>query len=270
MMIAIPSGIQIFCWIATIWAGRPRLHVPMLFVLGFVVVFVIGGLTGVMVASVPFDQQVHDTYFVVAHFHYVLIGGAVFPLFGAFYYWFPKVTGPDAERAAGAVALLAVLHRREPHLLPDAPARASTECRGGSTPISPETGLGESQPAGDHRRRDVVAVSVAALPRQRGRSLRTRRCRRATIPGAPTRWSGRRRRRRARTTSPSSRWWRAGRRSGTEPERCRRLAGLRTDVQRSAGHDAARRASPTAGIAIPRRRSGRCLPPSPRPSRSSR
>ena len=64
-----------------------------LFVLGFVVVFIIGGFTGVMVASVPFDQQVHDTYFVVAHFHYVLIGGAVFPLFGAFYYWFPKVTG---------------------------------------------------------------------------------------------------------------------------------------------------------------------------------
>jgi cytochrome c oxidase subunit I+III len=93
MMIAIPSGIQIFCWIATIWAGRPRFSVPFLFVLGFVVLFVIGGVTGVMVASVAFDQQVHDTYFVVAHFHYVLVGGAVFPLMGAFYYWFPKITG---------------------------------------------------------------------------------------------------------------------------------------------------------------------------------
>jgi cytochrome c oxidase subunit I+III len=93
MMIAIPSGIQIFCWIATIWSGRPRFTVPFLFVLGFVVIFIIGGFTGVMLASVPFDQQVHDSYFVVAHFHYVLIGGAVFPLFGAFYYWFPKVTG---------------------------------------------------------------------------------------------------------------------------------------------------------------------------------
>jgi cytochrome c oxidase subunit I+III len=93
MMIAIPSGIQIFCWIATVWAGRPRFTVPLLFVLGFVVLFVIGGLTGVMVASVAYDQQVHDTFFVVAHFHYVLIGGAVFPLFGAFYYWFPKFTG---------------------------------------------------------------------------------------------------------------------------------------------------------------------------------
>jgi cytochrome c oxidase subunit I+III len=93
MMIAIPSGIQIFCWIATIWSGRPRFSVAFLFVLGFVVLFIIGGFTGVMVASVPFDQQVHDTFFVVAHFHYVLVGGAVFPLFAAIYYWFPKATG---------------------------------------------------------------------------------------------------------------------------------------------------------------------------------
>jgi cytochrome c oxidase subunit I+III len=93
MMIAIPSGVQIFCWIATLWAGRPRFRVPLLFVLGFVVVFIIGGFTGVMIASVPYDQQVHDTYFIVAHLHYVLLGGAVFPLFGAFYYWFPKITG---------------------------------------------------------------------------------------------------------------------------------------------------------------------------------
>jgi cytochrome c oxidase subunit I+III len=93
MMIAIPTGVQIFCWIATLWAGRPRFRVPLLFALGFVVVFIIGGFTGVMVASVPYDHQVHDTYFVVAHLHYVLLGGAVFPLFGAFYFWWPKVTG---------------------------------------------------------------------------------------------------------------------------------------------------------------------------------
>jgi cytochrome c oxidase subunit 1 len=101
MMIAIPSGIQIFCWIATIWSGRPRFAVPFLFVLGFVVLFIIGGFTGVMIASVPFDQQVHDTYFIVAHFHYVLIGGAVFPLFGAFYYWFPKITGRMLSETLG-------------------------------------------------------------------------------------------------------------------------------------------------------------------------
>lgn len=93
ILIALPSGIQIFCWIATLATGRPRLHVPLLFVLGFFALFVLGGMTGVMLAAVPFNLQAHDTYFVVAHFHYVLIGGAVFPLLGGFYYWFPKLSG---------------------------------------------------------------------------------------------------------------------------------------------------------------------------------
>jgi cytochrome c oxidase subunit I len=93
MLIAIPNGLQIFCWLASLWGSRPRFTTPMLFVLGFLFTFVIGGLTGVMVASVPLDTQVHDSYFVVAHFHYVLIGGAVFPLIGGVYYWFPKITG---------------------------------------------------------------------------------------------------------------------------------------------------------------------------------
>jgi cytochrome c oxidase subunit I+III len=93
MAVSIPAGIQIFCWIATLWSGRPRFEVPLLYVLGFIVTFVIGGLSGVMIASVPLDLQLHDTYFIVAHFHYVLIGGAVFPLLGALTYWFPKITG---------------------------------------------------------------------------------------------------------------------------------------------------------------------------------
>jgi cytochrome c oxidase subunit 1 len=92
-IIAIPSGIQIFCWLATLWGGRLRFDTPMLFVLGFIAIFVLGGLTGVMLGAVNIDLQVHDTYFLVAHFHYVLIGGSVFPLFGAIYYWFPKWTG---------------------------------------------------------------------------------------------------------------------------------------------------------------------------------
>jgi len=93
MMIAIPSGIQIFSALATLWHGKVRFTTPMLFALGFVVNFVLGGISGVMVAAVPFDWQVHDSYFVVAHFHYVLIGGAVFPLFAGLHYWFPKIKG---------------------------------------------------------------------------------------------------------------------------------------------------------------------------------
>jgi len=93
MMIAIPTGVQIFCWLVTMFSGRIRLTTSMIFVLGFFLTFVNGGLTGVMLASVAFDKQVHDTFFVVAHFHYVLLGGAVTPLFAAFYFWFPKVTG---------------------------------------------------------------------------------------------------------------------------------------------------------------------------------
>jgi cytochrome c oxidase subunit 1 len=101
MMIAIPSGIQIFCWIATLWGGRPRFKTPLVFVVGFFFIFVFGGLSGIMQASVPVDLQLHDTFFVVAHFHYVLIGGAVFPLFGAFHYWFPKFTGRMLSEGLG-------------------------------------------------------------------------------------------------------------------------------------------------------------------------
>jgi len=104
MSVSIPTGLQIFCWLATIWDGRPRFQVPMLYVVGFIVTFVIGGLTGVMVAAVPLDLQLHDTYFVVAHFHYVLIGGAVFPLLGIFTYWFPKITGRMMNDTVGKVS----------------------------------------------------------------------------------------------------------------------------------------------------------------------
>jgi cytochrome c oxidase subunit I+III len=101
MMIAIPNGIQIFCWIATLWGGKLNLKTPLYFVLGFIAIFVLGGLSGIVLASVPLDLQVHDTYFVVAHFHYVLIGGAVFPLFGALHYWMPKWTGRMMSEGLG-------------------------------------------------------------------------------------------------------------------------------------------------------------------------
>jgi cytochrome c oxidase subunit I+III len=93
VIIAVPSGAQIFCWIATLWGGKLEMKTPLIFVLGFFAIFVLGGLTGVMLGLTALDLQIHDTFFVVAHLHYVLIGGAVFPLFGGFYYWFPKFTG---------------------------------------------------------------------------------------------------------------------------------------------------------------------------------
>jgi cytochrome c oxidase subunit 1 len=93
LIIVIPTAVQMYCWIAALWKGRVRLATPLWFVLGFIAIFVLGGLSGVTLASVPIDLQVHDTYYVVAHFHYVLIGGAVFPLIGGLYYWYPKMTG---------------------------------------------------------------------------------------------------------------------------------------------------------------------------------
>lgn len=104
MSIALASGIQIFAWISTLWLGRPRFTVPMLFSLGFIVTFVAGGITGVMVASAAFDSQVHDTYFVVAHFHYVIIGGLLFPIFAALHHWWPKFTGRMVNGVAGHIS----------------------------------------------------------------------------------------------------------------------------------------------------------------------
>ncbi len=99
--VSVPSGIQVFAWLATIASGRPQMRVPMLFLLGFLFIFVLGGLTGVMVAVVPFDWQVHDTYFIVAHLHYVLIGGMVFPLIAGVYYWTPSAGGGKLSERLG-------------------------------------------------------------------------------------------------------------------------------------------------------------------------
>jgi len=93
MVVGIPTGIKIFNWVGTMWGGKIQFKVPMLFCIGFLFQFLIAGLTGIMLASAPFDWQLSYSYFVVAHFHYVIVGGILFALFGAFYYWYPKVTG---------------------------------------------------------------------------------------------------------------------------------------------------------------------------------
>ncbi len=93
MLIAIPTGVKIFNWIGTLWRGTIEYKVPLLFCVGFIALFIIGGISGVFLAIFPVDWQLNETYFVVAHIHFVLVGGAVMPIFASIYYWFPKITG---------------------------------------------------------------------------------------------------------------------------------------------------------------------------------
>ena len=107
-LIAVPTGVKVFNWIGTMWTGQLRFEPPMLFALGFLVTFVLGGLTGVMLASPSLDFQLSDTYFVVAHFHYVMGGTVVFALFAAIYFWWPKVTGRMLAKGLGTVHFVLV------------------------------------------------------------------------------------------------------------------------------------------------------------------
>jgi cytochrome c oxidase subunit I+III len=107
--IAIPSGIQVFAWIATLWEGRPRWTAPMWLVVGSLLVFVLGGITGVMVATAPWDLQAHDSFFVVAHMHYVLIGGVVFPMLAGLHHWFPKMSGRVPSERVGKLSAVVLV-----------------------------------------------------------------------------------------------------------------------------------------------------------------
>lgn len=108
-LVAVPTAIQIFAWIGTLWSGRPECKLPMLYLLGFFLVFVLGGMTGVMLAMVPFDWQAHDSYFVVAHLHYVLVGGFIFPMLAGAYYWLPHFTGRARVPRLGEAAFWLIL-----------------------------------------------------------------------------------------------------------------------------------------------------------------
>jgi len=101
MIIAVPTGIKIFNWLATLWRGNLSFDTPMLFAVGFLSLFVVGGLTGIYLASFPVDWQVHDSYFVVAHFHYTLFGGVIFAIFAGLFYWWPKMFGRRLSEKLG-------------------------------------------------------------------------------------------------------------------------------------------------------------------------
>ncbi len=104
LIIVIPSAIQLFAWITTILTGTPDFKTPLLWIIGFIIFFIIGGLSGITVAAIPFDQQVTDSYYIVAHFHFVIFGAAVFPILGGMYYWFPKVTGRMYHEGLGKLS----------------------------------------------------------------------------------------------------------------------------------------------------------------------
>jgi cytochrome c oxidase subunit 1 len=101
MLIAVPTGVKVFNWVSTMWRGSMTFETPMLFAIAFVILFTIGGFSGLMLAIVPADFQYHDTYFVVAHFHYVLVTGAIFGLMAGAYYWLPKFTGHMYDERLG-------------------------------------------------------------------------------------------------------------------------------------------------------------------------
>jgi len=103
LIVAVPTGVKIFSWVATLWGGKIRLNSAMLFAIGLLAMFVLGGLSGVMLGNAPFDIHVHDTYYVVAHFHYVLFGGSVFGIYAGIYHWFPKITGRMMNETWGRI-----------------------------------------------------------------------------------------------------------------------------------------------------------------------
>ena len=203
MLVGVPTGIKIFNWVATTWRGNLQFDTAMLFALGFIVVFTIGGLSGIFVAAFPFDWQAQDTYFVVAHFHYVLMGGATFALFAALFYWWPKIFGRMLNETLGKITFwlffLGFNVAFQPqHLL----GLLGMQRR---TYTYPDDAVWETYNLISSIGSYVMALGILVLRRRTSPHARGAAAGPATTRGSPTRSSGTRPRRRRRTTSTSAR-----------------------------------------------------------------
>jgi cytochrome c oxidase subunit I len=163
-VIGIPTGIKVFNWLGTIWGGKVRFTTAMLYAIAFLVTFTIGGITGIMLAVPPFDAQAQDTYFVVAHFHYVMGGGALMAFFAGLYYWFPKMSGRMMDERIGKAAFWFIVRRPPPHLLPaahrrpDGHAAPHPDLRRGHRPRAAEPALDRR-----HLRDGLIGLILLAI-----------------------------------------------------------------------------------------------------------
>ena len=173
MLVAVPTGVKIFNWLATTWRGNLIFDTPMLYALGFIAVFTLGGLSGVFLAVFPFDWDVNDTYYVVAHLHYVLFGGSILGIFAGLYYWWPKMFGRVLDEKIGKWQFWFTVHRLQHHVLPAAHARAPRHAAS-HLHVRPRRAVGGLQPRVEHRLRDHGDRHPALL-RQRDRHAPARR-----------------------------------------------------------------------------------------------
>ena len=252
MLIAVPTGVKIFNWIATMWGGSLRFTTSMLFAVAFLIEFVIGGLSGITFAAAPIDWQVTDTYYVVAHFHYVLFGGTLFAVFAATYYWFPKMSGRLlSERWGKAHFWLTVIGFNLTFFVQHFLGIMGMPRRVYTYPDLPGWGaLNLASTVGAF----MLARSRCSLSRQHCPQPAARRRSQATTRGTPGRWSGRRPRPPRRTTSSACRPCGAGGRSGIS-----RIPRRSEPRRSSARRRRSTRASSRSGrSSFPRRSSSSC------------